>query len=214
MQNATLTSGDHEKGTKKERIDRCLAASSAYIACLGSDTMTARHLRTVFLAMTAVIAASCTSSPPSNSAPTTPTSTAVATPSDAALSAYNAFWTVVDAAYAAPQSKSWDADLKRVGSGQALASVLADVANYASLPAHVQGRIQRSPRVQSASGDRVSISDCVDLGDSRVVSDTTGQGLNDLKNRVQRFRSRSDVVTDATGRWLVDRTAPALDEPC
>lgn len=176
--------------------------------------MTARQLSTVFLALTAMLTASCASSPPPASPPSTSNPTTAPQPSDAALNAYRAFWTVVDAAFAEPRSKSWDAELQEVGSGQALASVLADVANYASLPAHVQGLIGRSPSVESSSGNRVSIIDCIDLGDSRVVSDTSGQVLNDLKNRVQRFRSRSVVIYDATGRWLVDRTAPALEESC
>lgn len=176
--------------------------------------MTTRHVCTVLIALTAALTTSCASSPPSNSTLPAPSPTATVGPSGEALAAYRSFWTVVDAAFAAPRSKSWDADLQHVASGQALASVLADVANYASLPAHVQGLIHRSPSVASSVDRRVSIIDCVDLGGSRVVSDTTGQVLNDLKNRVQRFRSRSEVVTDATGRWLVDRTAPVLDEPC
>jgi hypothetical protein len=54
----------------------------------------------------------------------------------------------------------------------------------------------------------------VDLGDSRLVSDRTGRPLDDLANRVVRYRFRADVVRTDGGGWLVERTAPALGEPC
>lgn len=164
--------------------------------------------RVAVVVMAAAVTAACASDPPSPPPPQPPTA------ADAALVAYRAFWTVVDSALTAPRSKSWDADLERVASGQALNTARADVANYASLPARLQGTIQRTPRVDTSAPDRVAILDCVDLGESRVVSDTTGEVLNDLANRVQRFRYHAAVVLNSSGQWRVGETAPALSEPC
>lgn len=181
----------------------------------GTERMlTHRHrgVRVVALAALAVLAAACGSSAPMP--PPSPSTSAPPSAADAALAAYKAFWVVQDAALASPRSKDWTGDLHAVASGQALTTALADVANYASLPAHTRGAITRSPTVQSSTSERATILDCVDLGDSRVVSDTTGAVLNDLKNRVQRFRFHANVATDSAGKWLVDSTAPALSEPC
>jgi hypothetical protein len=131
----------------------------------------------------------------------------------AALAAYTDYWRVNDAAMADPAAKDWRPELEEVAQGQALESLLKDVENYASLTARTVGDIRRDPAVESASTMRVSIVDCVDLGDSLVVSDS-GQVFDDLDNRVQRYRFRADVAVGDDGRWRVDRTAPALDEPC
>jgi hypothetical protein len=92
--------------------------------------------------------------------------------------------------------------------------VKTDIANYASLPAHIVGTITRDPKVASVTPGRVSILDCVDLGTVHLVSDRNGGLLDDTKNRVERFHLRADVVPGPDGRWLVSTTAPALNEPC
>jgi hypothetical protein len=136
------------------------------------------------------------------------------TAASAALAAYTAYWEVTDAARAAPGSRDWRPAIEQVARGQAVETAMTDVENYASLPAHSVGTITRSPSVAQASATRVSITDCVDLGDAGVVSDTTGERLDDLENRVQRFRLYADVVAESDGRWVVERTSPALDETC
>ncbi|WP_433274002.1 hypothetical protein ACQPZA_24105 [Pseudonocardia xinjiangensis] len=163
------------------------------------------------LLLTAVVAG-CSSPSVPPPAPTTPS-----TPADAAeqraLTAYEDFWTVTNSALAAPKSRDWTARLQEVATGQALESLRTDVENYASLPAHTEGAVTREPVVHRLADNRVEVVDCIDLGDSRLVSDTTGAVLDDLANRVQRYRYRAELLTVGDG-WVVERTAPALDEPC
>lgn len=91
---------------------------------------------------------------------------------------------------------------------------MTDVENYASLTARTIGTISRSPSVVDAQPTHVAILDCVDLVDSRLISDSTGEIFDDLENRVQRFQLHAQVVADAGGKWLVERAEPALEEPC
>ncbi len=130
-----------------------------------------------------------------------------------ALAAYEEFWSVTDAAFAAPSAQDWTPRLEKVASGQALDSVRRDVENYANVPAHTEGAVTRAPMVVGSSEGRVDVIDCVDLGNSRLVSDTDGRVFDDLANRVPRYVYRAGLVF-RDGRWLVDRTAPSLDQPC
>lgn len=130
-----------------------------------------------------------------------------------ALAAYEEFWSVTDAAFAAPTAQNWTPRLEQVATGQALDSLRRDVENYASVPAHIEGAVTRAPTVAGSTQGRVDVVDCIDLGDSRLVSDTDGRVLDDLANRVPRYVYRAGLVFQ-DGRWLVNRTAPALDQPC
>ena len=187
---------------------------------------TTRHTRTrrVLLCITtfaALATSACATGAPS--VPASPTSEQTAdgiSPPDetdaaasAALAAYMSYWETTDAALAAPGIRDWRPELEAVSQGDALDAVLAEIENYRSLPAHTVGSIDRSPTVVSADTRTVSILDCVDLGDSQLVSDRTGAVLDDLENRVERFHLRAEVVS-VGGRWLVQQTSPALDEPC
>jgi hypothetical protein len=160
-----------------------------------------------------LMAVACTATPPA--AVTTPSATPPpVSPEQAALATYAEFWRVTDAARAAPSARDWTPQIEAVAEGDALQAALKDVKNYASLPAHTVGAITRHPVVASATASRVSVVDCVDLGDSRLVSDRDGKSFDDLVHRVQRFRLRADIVTAADGRWLVSTSVPALSEPC
>lgn len=171
--------------------------------------MTTAPLRSALL-VALLCAASCSTA----TAPPEPTSAPLTSdPAAEALAAYERFWTVTDSALAAPGSRDWLPDLRGVATGPALDSLVTDVENYASLPAHTEGQVTRDPVVQQVLGTRVQIVDCVDLGGSRLVSDTTGAVLDDLTNRVPRYRFRAELVS-TNGQWLVERTVPALDEPC
>ncbi|MDN5914224.1 MAG: hypothetical protein L0I76_03805 [Pseudonocardia sp.] len=130
-----------------------------------------------------------------------------------ALAAYEEFWTVTDAAFASPGSRDWTTRTREVATGQALESLSRDIANYASIPAHTEGTVSRAPTVSNAAPDRVAIVDCVDISDSRLVSDDDGQVLDDLANRVPRYLYRAEVIPRGD-RWVVERTAPSLAEPC
>ena len=130
-----------------------------------------------------------------------------------ALTAYEKFWSVTDAAFAAPSAQDWTPQLEQVATGQALDSLRRDVENYASVPAHTVGVLTRVPRVVGSTEGRVDVVDCIDLGNFRLVSDADGQALNDLANQVPRYVYRAGLVF-RDGRWLVDRTAPVLDQPC
>jgi len=160
----------------------------------------------VLVPVLAVVAACAAPEP----APTPEPATAQA---DAGLAAYEQYWQVVDAAFAAPGSQDWSPRLAEVATGPALASVSVDVANYAGFPAHRTGTVKRAPSVVSSDVKHVDILDCVDISGVSLVADKTGQPLDDTVNRVPRYRfSASVVVTD--GRWLVERTSPMLDQPC
>ena len=144
----------------------------------------------------------------------TPIPVTTTAPDQAALNTYREFWRVTDEAGAAPRSQDWTPKIKALATGQALKTALTDVANYASLPAHVVGTVTRDPKVDGVTPGRVSILDCVDLGTAHLVSDRNGAFLDDVKNRVERFHLRADVVSGPDGRWLVSTTTPALDERC
>jgi hypothetical protein len=187
---------------------------------VGVMVRTARRITMLHAAAVGVFAASLvlvgcstpvTSTPPTTPQPAPPRAEDAA--GSAALSAYTEYWRVTDAARAAPAAQDWRPAIEAVARGQALEIALRDVENYASLPAHTVGAITRVPQVIAAEPTRVSILDCVDLGNSRVISDATGATLNDLENRVQRFRLRAEVMA-AGDRWLVETAEPALDEPC
>ena len=147
--------------------------------------------------------------------PASPTTPAPAPPGPAeqALDAYERFWDVTQDAYAAPGTRDWAPEVSAVASGAAFDSLMRDIRNYAEFPAHFEGVVSRAPVVADATDTSVRIVDCVDLGDSRLVADRTGQVLNDLANRVQRYIYRADVVLSGD-RWLVGSTAAALEEPC
>ncbi|WP_143517340.1 hypothetical protein [Pseudonocardia sp. MH-G8] len=156
--------------------------------------------------LTAALLTGCSATAPQ--AGTRPT-----TPSQDALLAYERYWTVSQEAFSAPRARDWTADLQGVASGSALDSLIADVRNYADFPAHTEGAVNRSPAVGTATDDRVEILDCVQLGDSRLIADATGEVLDDLANRAPRYRFRAEVVRSGD-RWLVRRTEPKLEEPC
>jgi hypothetical protein len=170
----------------------------------------------LLLAMTAAVVA-CTSPPPP--APT-PSEAPVRPPSieaqagDAALAAYNTYWSVSEQALAAPGAKDWTADLQAVARGQALEAITTDIASYADYPAHNEGAVSRDPVIDSVDDRAVTIIDCVDLTNYLLVADGTGEVLTDVANQVPRFRYHARVVQDATDRWLVDQTSPKLDQPC
>lgn len=172
--------------------------------------MTTALLRSALL-VALLCATSCSTASPPPESPTTPP--ANSDPTVEPLAAYERFWAVTDSALAAPGSRDWLPDLEAVATGPALDSLATDVENYASLPAHTEGQVTRDPVVQEVLGSRALVLDCVDLGDSRLVSDTTGDVLDDLANRVPRYQFRAELVS-INGRWLVERTVPALDEPC
>ena len=169
-----------------------------------------RRGRLVVPLLAAMAATGCSSaSAPPPAAPTV----AVASPENAAMAAYERYWSVTDSAFTAPGSQDWTAQLRSVATGSALASVTTDVANYASYPAHQVGTATRSPKVDTVAAGRVRIVDCVDLGDSRLVADKTGAVLDDIANRAPRYRFRAEIA-NTTGPWLVDVTTPELDQPC
>ena len=70
------------------------------------------------------------------------------------MNTYREFWRVVDAARAAPRSQDWTPKIKALATGQALQSALTDVANFASLPAHVVGTVTRDPSVTGVAPAR------------------------------------------------------------
>lgn len=130
-----------------------------------------------------------------------------------ALVAYERYWSVSQDAFGAPGARDWTSELAEVASGPALDSLLRDVRNYAEFPAHVEGVVSRAPTVVDVKDATVLIVDCIDLGDSRLVADRTGEILDDLESRVQRYTFRADVVL-SDDVWRVNRTDAAQDEPC
>jgi hypothetical protein len=169
------------------------------------------------LVVLAIAAAGCGSEAP----PPAPTPPAPVQPpsiearaGDAALAAYSAFWDLSEKAFAAPGSRDWSSDLASVASGQALESLQAEIANYASYPAHDQGSVGHAPSVRTAAADSVSVVDCLDMSNYLLVADETGEVLTDVKNRPLRFQYHATVTRGASGAWQVDQTSPALDQPC
>ena len=164
---------------------------------------TTRH---VGLALAAALTAGCSSA-------ATPPEPAPTGPEQPALAAYERYWSISQAAFASPGSRDWTADLAEVATGPALEATLTEIRSYAEFPAHTVGAVSRAPEVTGVTDTSADVLDCVDLGDSRLVADRTGEVLDDLDNRVQRYRYRAEVVAQ-DGRWLVRRADAALDEPC
>lgn len=163
--------------------------------------------RLLALSFGAIVAAGC-SGPAATSGPP-PT----AAPGEQALAAYERFWRVTQDAFAGPGTRDWAPDVAAVASGAAQESLMRDIDNYADYPAHSEGIVSRAPVVVEVTETTASIVDCVDLGDSRLVADLTGEVLDDLTNRVQKYTFRADVV-QIGDRWLVDRTNAIQEEPC
>jgi len=169
---------------------------------------------TVLICLTLISACTGTEpAPPVASPPTTIADTSQA----AALATYGEFWRVSRLAFAAPRSQDWTAALSNVAGGQALHDLLIEIANYASVPAHVAGTISQSPGLDptlAPTADRVAVLDCVDISKSTLVSDKSGAVLDDQAHQSNRYRYRAEVIRDPSGRWLVEKTAPALAEAC
>lgn len=175
--------------------------------------MTTRHSHRWLIPLAAVgLVVGCSAPDSQRPSPTDvpPTSSAV---ERNALAAYEEFWTVTDAAFASPGAQDWKSRTREVAEGQALESLDRDIANYSGIPAHTEGAVSRAPKVAKAAPDRVRIVDCVDISGSRLVSDDDGQVLDDLANRVPRYLYRAEVIPRGD-RWVVERTAPSLGEPC
>ncbi|MER7433680.1 hypothetical protein ACFU8R_28695 [Pseudonocardia alni] len=169
--------------------------------------MTTIRRTTVLLAV--ALTAGCTTATPPDATPVPD----LTTPSQAAEQAYQRYWEVTEAAFATPRLRDWTTELETVASGQALDSAISDFRTYRDFPAHMEGTVSRAPRVESAGVGGAEIVDCLDLGDSLLIADDTGEVLDDLGNQVRRYTLRASLVANGTG-WRVDRLEPALDEPC
>jgi hypothetical protein len=161
----------------------------------------------------------CSGTAPEPPEPLEPTGTSPreSASSSAGMAAYGEFWRVSELAFAAPTARDWESELRMVARGQALSDVVIEVRNYASVPAHVEGAITHAARPDPALApqpDRVAVLDCIDISGSRLVADADGAVLDDQANQTPRYLYRAEVVRDADGRWLVETTAPSLDQPC
>lgn len=203
--------GGNEEGTGATTMDNVNDARLA-----GGQIRRSARLAIALLTLLALMSACAqTGSPAPPSAP--PPTTIAATSSAAALATYGEFWRVSQLAFAAPGSKDWTSDLRGVAGGQALNDLLLEIANYASVPAHIVGSISQSPGLDPAvppTADRVAVLDCVDISKSTLVSDKDGSVLDDQTNQSNRYRYRAQVVRDPSGHWLVETTAPSLAERC
>lgn len=163
-------------------------------------------------ALCVAMAAGC--SEPSAPAPS-PSPTAAPSAADA-LAVYSEFWRLSGLAAQTPGSQDWSVPLATVARGQALDDLVLEIRNYQSLPAHLEGQVQIQPVVDPSVppiADSVAVLDCVDISGSRLVADSDGRLLDDQVNQATRYRYRAVVVREGS-RWLVERTSPALDEPC
>ncbi len=133
---------------------------------------------------------------------------------DAALAAYNRFSALADQARADPGSRDWSTELTTVARGQALQGLVADIENYADLPAHAEGAITRTPTIDTATPERATVVDCVDVSKYLIVGDKSRTIFSDTANQVPRIRNKPEVAPDSNGQWLVEQTRPAPDEPC
>jgi hypothetical protein len=135
-----------------------------------------------------------------------------------ALAAYNGYWTVSDQADMDPGKQDWRPLLAEYTADPALSARLDTIKNYASVPAHFTGVRRRAPQVVSVTltGEaRVTIHDCLDVSDWQFVS-KEGANVAD-PNQPKRFVFQADVVlyTNVTpNRWLVQKTAQQVEQPC
>lgn len=201
--------GRNEGGTGATSMDKVNAPRRA-----GPRACLSACLPIELLTCVAVISACAEAEP---APPVTPPTTVADTSQAAALAAYGEFWRVSRLAFSAPRSQDWTAALSSVAGGQALHDLVIEIANYASVPAHVAGTISQSPGLDptlAPTADRVAVLDCVDISKSTLVSDKNGSVLDDQAHQSNRYRYRAEVTRDPDGRWLVEKTAPSLAEAC
>ena len=170
--------------------------------------MTGRVEAAALLVAAIVTLAGC-----SNVSTEVPPPAPTATPADMALAAYERYWAVTSSAFAAPSSRDWRPDLEAVAVGPAFDAAMQDILSSAALPAHVEGAVARAPEVQESTPERVEIVDCIDLQDSLLVNDLTGEVYDDIENRVPRYTFRAEVA-NIDNIWMVEQIAPALEDPC
>lgn len=154
------------------------------------------------------------------SSPTATSASPEALATNAAMVAYEGYWTVSNQANSAPGKQDWHAELAKYAADPALTQRIQALANFASVPAHFVGEPKRSPQPTSVSlqqPPRVTITDCLDVSEWKLVSDKPGEvgkNLND-PNQPQRYKFTAEVVQyQDPSRWLVQKTEPHLDQTC
>lgn len=137
-----------------------------------------------------------------------------------ALAAYESYWQISEQAGHSPRGKDWRLELAKAMADPALTDYVNEVANLASVPAHVVGRYGRAPKVTTVSlgrPPRVVITDCLDATDVHLVSDKAGENGRNLDNPDQprRYEFEAQVVQyPDPDRWLVQQVQPRLEKPC
>ncbi|WP_329072541.1 hypothetical protein [Amycolatopsis sp. NBC_01480] len=138
----------------------------------------------------------------------------------AALQVYRQYWQLREHAEASPGAQDWRASFAHLLAEPALTTIVDELADLASIPAHMAGQYHRAPKARSVSTvepARVVIVDCLDASAERLVSDRPGDAGKNLANPGQprRYRLEVEVVRcPAPYRWLVRTIRPQLDEAC
>jgi hypothetical protein len=139
---------------------------------------------------------------------------------EAAMQVYRQYWQLREHAEASPGSQDWRTSFAHLMADPALTTVVNDLANLASIPAHSAGQYYRSPKAQSVSAGepaRVMIVDCLDASAEHLVSDRPGGAGKKFANpgRLRRYRLEAEVVRyPAPYRWLVRTIRPQPEEAC
>jgi hypothetical protein len=179
------------------------------------------------LAIMTLALAGCANDPEQTPVPPSPhgvTSSWIPTPeqtiAEQALQVYRQYWQLREHADASPGSQDWRTSFAHLMADPALTTVVDELRNLASIPAHSVGQYHRVPKVRSVSTvetARVEIVDCLDTSAEHLVGDRPGQAGTNLgaPGRPSRYRLEAEVVRyPAPYRWLVHTIRPQPDRAC
>ena len=135
------------------------------------------------------------------------------TQAQAALSAYRAYWVLVDQAVAAPGS-DWTQQVSQYATGNERDSFLKALAEAAARGQYGSGETRISPEVTAVEPGLVTISDCVDKTGTDYLQNGTSIKAPNAAGSYFRHPAVVQVAEFTGGSWLVLSTADDWTKTC
>ena len=135
------------------------------------------------------------------------------TQAQAALSAYRAYWALVDQAVAAPGS-DWTQQVSQYATGNERDSFLKALAEAAARGQYGSGETGISPEVTAVEPGLITISDCVDKTDTDYLQNGTSIKAPNAAGSYFRHPAVVQVAEFTGGSWLVLSTADDWTKTC
>jgi len=135
------------------------------------------------------------------------------TQAQAALSAYRAYWALVDQAIAAPGS-DWTQQVSQYATGNERDSFLRALAEAAARGQYGSGETRISPEVTAVEPGLVTISDCVDKTGTDYLQNGTSIKAPNAAGSYFRHPAVVQVAEFTGGTWLVLSTVDDWTKTC